>query len=179
MYDRENRNTYIYTNAEKHMSGSNVRFFFIMAPLLLLLLSCDREKNEVIPDITMDFTITFSDPEFFDLFYSPGTSALISSSHRHLGLGTAGYDGNGIIIYNTGLQGFEYAAYDRTCPHCLVNDEKSTAVNVDGVYAVCPVCATNYALGASGLPQSGPGRYYLKNYRTSFTGYSVRVWNRK
>lgn len=161
------------------MSGSNVKIFFIIAVTLLFTMSCDREKNEVIPDITIDFTITFSDPEFFDLYYSPGTSSLLSTAHRHLGLGTGGYDGNGIIVYNTGLQGFEYSAYDRTCPHCYVTESSSVAVNIDGVYAVCPRCATNYALGASGLPQSGPGQYYLKNYRTSFTGYSVRVWNKK
>jgi len=161
------------------MSGSNVKIFFIIAAALLLTMSCDREKNEVIPDITIDFTISFSDPEFFDLYYSPGTSALLSSTHRHLGLGTGGYNGNGIIIYNTGLQDFEYSAYDRTCPHCYVTEGASIAVNIDGVYAVCPRCTTNYALGASGLPQSGPGQYYLKNYRTAFTGYSVRVWNKR
>ena len=161
------------------MSVSNLRYFFLFSLLALFTISCDRDKNEVIPDITVDFTISFSDPEFFDLFYSPGTSALISSSHRHLGLGTSGFDGNGVIVYNTGLQGFEYAAFDRTCPHCYSTEEVSVAVNVDAVYAVCPRCSTNYALGASGLPQSGPGQYYLKNYHTSFTGYSVRVWNRK
>ncbi len=161
------------------MSGSNVKNFFIITAALLLTMSCDREKNEVIPDITIDFIITFSDPEFFDLYYSPGTSALISSAHRHLGLGTGGFDSNGIIVYNTGLQGFEFSAFDRTCPHCYVTDGASVAVIVDGVYAVCPRCATNYAMGASGLPQSGPGQYYLKNYRTAYTGYSVRVWNKK
>ncbi len=161
------------------MSVSNLRIFLLFTLVALPLISCDRDKNDVIPDITVDFTITFSDPEFFDLFYSPGTSVLISSAHRHLGLGTAGFDGNGIIVYNTGLQGFEYGAFDRTCPHCYANDDVSVAVNVDGVYAICPRCSTNYALGGSGLPQSGPGQYYLKNYHTSFTGYSVRIWNRR
>ena len=161
------------------MSVSNLRIFLLFTLVALPLISCDRDKNDVIPDITVDFTITFSDPEFFDLFYSPGTSVLISSAHRHLGLVTAGFDGNGIIVYNTGLQGFEYGAFDRTCPHCYANDDVSVAVNVDGVYAICPRCSTNYALGGSGLPQSGPGQYYLKNYHTSFTGYSVRIWNRR
>ncbi len=161
------------------MSVSNLRIFLLFTLVAMPLISCERDKNEVIPDITVDFTITFSDPEFFDLFYSPGTSVLLSSAHRHLGLGTAGFDGNGIIVYNTGLQGFEYGAFDRTCPHCYANDDVSVAVNVDGVYAICPRCSTNYALGGSGLPQSGPGQYYLKNYHTSFTGYSVRIWNRR
>lgn len=161
------------------MSVSKLKIFFIITASLLLTMSCDREKNEVIPDITVDFVIGFSDPEFFDLYYSPGTSVLIGASHRHLGLGTGGFDNNGIIVYNTGLQGFEYSAYDRTCPHCYATDGASVAVNLDGVYAVCPKCDTNYALGASGLPQSGPGQYYLKNYKTGYTGTNVRVWNNK
>ncbi|HNV66206.1 MAG TPA: hypothetical protein PLB07_03020 [Bacteroidales bacterium] len=161
------------------MSVSNLRIFLLFSLFTLLIISCDRDKNDVIPDITVDFTITSSDPEFFDLFNAPGTSALISSAHRHLGLGTAGFDGNGIIVYSTGLHGFEFPAFDRTCPHCYANNEVSVAVTVDGVYAICPECSTNYALGGSGLPQSGPGHYYLKNYRTSFSGYSIRVWNRR
>ena len=161
------------------MSVSNLRFFLLISLFALVTYSCDREKNDVIPDITVDFTINYTDPEFYDLFYAPGTSALLSSAHRHLGLGTAGFDGNGIIVYNTGIQGFEFSAYDRTCPHCYVTEDVSVAVNVDGLFIVCPRCSTEYAIASSGLPQSGPGRYYLKNYHTSFTGYSVRVWNRK
>ena len=161
------------------MSVSNLRFFLLISLFALVTTSCDREKNDVIPDITVDFTINYTDPEFYDLFYAPGTSALLSSAHRHLGLGTAGFDGNGIIVYNTGIQGFEFSAYDRTCPHCYVTEDVSVAVNVDGLFIVCPRCSTEYAIASSGLPQSGPGRYYLKNYHTSFTGYSVRVWNRK
>jgi hypothetical protein len=179
MIYHQSRNSYFYINVKMRMSGSNLEFFSIISSLLLLTMSCNRENNDVIPDITVDFTITFSDPEFFDLYYSPGTSALISSSHSHLGLGTGGFDNNGIIVYNTGLDGLEYAAFDRTCPHCYVTDNSSVAVNIDGVFAVCPKCSTNYALGSSGQPFSGPGQYYLKNYRTAFTGYSVRVWNRK
>ena len=161
------------------MSGSNVKNFFIITAALLLTMSCDREKNEVIPDITIDFIITFSDPEFFDLYYASGTSALISTAHRHLGLGTGGFDGNGIIIYNTGYQGFEFYAFDRTCPHCYVTESASVAVIIVGVFAVCPKGSTNYSLASSGQPYSGPGQYYLKNYRTAYTGYSVRVWNKK
>lgn len=146
---------------------------------LALVTSCNLDKNDVIPDMTVDFTITFSDPEFFDLYYSPLTSVLITSAHTHLGIGTGGYDNNGIIIFNSGIEGFEYYAFDRTCPHCYVTSSTSVAVNVDGITAICPQCGTVYALASSGMPQSGPGQYYLKNYHTVYSGYSLRVWNRK
>ena len=161
------------------MSGIKIRLFFLITATMLFITACEGDKNEVIPDITVDFTVFASDPEFFDLFYAPGTSALLSSSHRHLGLGTGGFDGNGVIVYNTGISDFEFSAFDRTCPHCYATESISTAVNTDGVTAVCPRCSTVYAFGASGMPQSGPGQYYLKNYRTAFSGSSVRVWNRK
>ncbi|MDF1560559.1 MAG: hypothetical protein P1P83_10175 [Bacteroidales bacterium] len=161
------------------MSGIKIRLFFLITATMLFLTACNSDKNEVIPDITVDFTVFASNPEFFDLFYAPSTSALLSSAHRHLGLGTGGFDGNGVIIYNTGFQGFEYYAYDRTCPHCYVTEAASVAVNIDGVFAICPRCTTNYSLAQTGQPYSGPGQYYLKNYRTAFSGNSVRVWNRK
>jgi len=161
------------------MSGIKIKLFFIITAALLFITACNSDKNEVIPDITVDFTIPSSDPEFFDLFFAPGTSALLSSSHRHLGLGTGGFDGNGIIVYNTGIRDFEFSAFDRTCPHCYATEGTSVAINIDGVSAICPRCSTVYAFGASGLPQSGPGQYYLKNYNTAFSGTAVRVWNRK
>jgi len=162
------------------LSVSNLRLFFVITLFVLLSSSCSREKNDIIPDITVDFTLYSSDPEFFDLFYTVGTSAVISSSHSYLGLGTGGFDGNGIIIYNTGDPYLTFYAYDRTCPHCYNLDGSSVAVSIDGIYAVCPQCNTNYALPSSGQPTTaGPGQYYLKNYNTSYSGSSIRVWNRK
>ncbi len=161
------------------MLVSKLKIFFILVIMQLAIISCHNQENDVIPDITVEFQISYSDPEFFDLFYSPGTSAIVSASQIYLGIGTGGFDNNGIIIYNTGMEGFEYAAFDRTCPHCYVNAGISVAVNVDVVFAVCPRCSTNYALASSGMPQSGPGQYYLKNYQTVFSGGSIRVWNKK
>ncbi len=164
------------------MFGSNLRLFLIVPALLLLTVACNRKKNDVIPDIRIDFTITYSDPEFYDLFNAAGNSSILTASHRHLGIGTGGYDGNGIIIYNTGNIDFnEFAAFDRTCPHCYATDDVSVAVNVDGIFVDCPRCLTTYALGSFGMPMEpndGPGRYPLKNYHTSFSGYTIRVWNR-
>ena len=56
----------------------------------------------------------------------------------------------------------------------------SIKVNIDptfSIYAICPKCGTKYALSAGGTPASGIGRYPLKNYRTSFDGRYVSVWN--
>jgi len=171
---------YLCINSDIRMSVSNIRLSFIIFPVLLLSSSCNRENNEVIPDITVDFTMYSSDPSFFELFSTIGSSVVLSSAYSYLGYGTGGYDGNGIIIYNTGDPYLTFYAYDRTCPHCWDNEGLSIAVNVDGIYAICPHCNTNYALPGSGQPtSSGPGQYYLKNYRTASSGSSLRVWNKK
>lgn len=164
------------------MSGIKIKLFSIVIFLVILMTSCNREKNDIIPDITVDFNINFSDPEFFDFFQNPGASILINGSHTYLypGIGTGGFDDNGIIIYNTGMDDFEYCAYDRTCPHCYTTKSLSIAVIIDGVYARCPECRTFYALPSFGTPTSaGPGQYPLKNYHTAITGGVLHVWNRK
>jgi len=163
-----------------HTQGSNLNIFFIITMTLFLTASCDLEKNDVIPDINIDFRMNlYSDPEFFDLYYTAGSYVIITAAHDHLGYGTGGFSENGIIIYNTGMEGFEFYAFDRTCPHCYVTNSEITAVNVDGVEAVCPVCDTKYLMGSTGMPYSGPGQYYLKNYHTSLSGPVLRVWNKK
>ena len=177
MYYGNQRNNYIYINAEKRMSGSNLRFFFIFAPLLLLTMSCDRDNYDVIPDVYVDFYVDLqSDVYFFDFVSAIGNSIYVSSATNNWGIRSAGYDGNGIILYHA--QPDEYYAYDRTCPHCFVADSISKAVNIDGIYAVCPRCSTNYFLSSYGQPFTGPSQYPLKNYRTGIYGNSLHVWNK-
>lgn len=142
--------------------------------LIILLPSCERNKNDVIPDTYVEFTLDIYD--FPDLS-SLGGSAIIDkneikiSDRRYAG----GNDDNGIIVYRSLPE--EFSAYDRTCPHDYVVNGLSVKVNIDFTLAVCPQCSTKYALSAGGTPYSGPGRYPLKNYKTRFDGRFVSVWN--
>jgi nitrite reductase/ring-hydroxylating ferredoxin subunit len=156
-------------------SDSKIRYFLFILALAFLLNSCNK-KNDVIPDVIVDFSVSLNDPQFIDL-RSFGSTVLIDANTNNLGIRAAGYDGNGIIIFS-GVD--EYYAYDRTCPHDYVLDGSSIRVNVDpsnSLNAICPKCGTNYALSAGGTPSKGVGQYPLKNYRTSFDGLNVRVWN--
>lgn len=169
--------SYFCKKPEMHPSGSNLKIFFIITAILILSLSCNRKENDPIPDVYTDFYVDLvSDPYFFDLASALGNSVIVSSSTNNWGAKSAGYDGNGIILYHSLPD--EYNAYDRTCPHCYVVNSLSIAVNIDGIYAVCPHCGTNYALPSFGAPSSGPGQYPLKNYRSAFTGQYLHVWNR-
>ena len=161
------------------LQKSKIRFFLILLTVVSTInISCNRDKFHPVPDVYVDFYIDLiSDPEFFDLTTLTG-SVLISSETNNWGSKAAGYDNNGIIVYHaTNDPGYEYFACDRTCPHCLVTNAESVAVNLDFTTAVCPRCSTLYMLPSFGTPYSGPGRYPLKNYRAQLSGQFLHVWN--
>lgn len=154
---------------------SKIRLFIITLTLAVILSSCNK-KNDVIPDVSVDFYLNINDPQFTNLNSFSGF-VLVNANTNNLGLWAAGYDGNGIIVF-AGVD--EFYAYDRTCPHDYAVNGQSIKVNVDqsnSLNAICPECETNYALAAGGTPSKGIGRYPLKNYRTSFDGRFIRVWN--
>jgi nitrite reductase/ring-hydroxylating ferredoxin subunit len=156
-------------------TGSKIKYFFISLALFLLPASCVNNKNDVIPDVYIDFTMDISHDILFRDLLSFGNSVIVNYLTNNWGSYSAGYDSCGIIVYRASEE--EFNAYDRTCPYDYVVNNKTVRVNVDFIQAVCPVCSTYYALSSFGSPVSGPGRYPLKNYKTSFDGRYVRVWN--
>jgi nitrite reductase/ring-hydroxylating ferredoxin subunit len=156
-------------------SISKIRYFLISVAFAVTLCSCNK-KNDVIPDVTIDFAIDINDPQF-TMLNSFGNIVLVNASTNNFGITAAGYGGNGIIIFS-GVD--EFYAYDRTCPHDYSTNGSSIKINIDplnSLNAICPTCNTNYSLSAGGVPTKGVGRYPLKNYKTSFDGRYVRVWN--
>jgi len=154
-------------------TDSKIRFFLIAVALSITLSSCNK-KNDVIPNVSVDFRIDLNDPEFVTLT-GIGNHAIVTSQTNNWGALSAGFNYNGIIVYTSDIDVFN--AYDRTCPHDYALNGASFKVNVDFTIAVCPQCSTKYSLSAGGVPFAGPGRYPLKNYRTSFAGGYIRVWN--
>jgi nitrite reductase/ring-hydroxylating ferredoxin subunit len=156
------------------MTGlSKIRFFFLTCILAMFLTQCEREKNDVIPDEYVSFTIDLRDfPALASMAGSDTVDAadLRVNDRRYAG----GFEGSGIIIYNSD---YGYLAFDRTCPHDYVNSSMVVRVKIDGLFATCPECKTTYALPNNGMPYSGPGKYYLKNYKTSFSSPYLMVWN--
>jgi nitrite reductase/ring-hydroxylating ferredoxin subunit len=153
---------------------SKIRFFLIIT-IFAVAVACNK-KNDVIPDVTVDFMLDINDPEFVQL-NAIGGSVTVDAGTNNWGIYAAGYNGNGIII-SRGVD--EFYAYDRTCPHDYAANEASVRINIDAsgfAKAVCPQCKTSYELISFGTPASGVGRYPLKNYKTSFDGRWIRVWN--
>jgi nitrite reductase/ring-hydroxylating ferredoxin subunit len=155
-------------------SSSKIRFFFISLTLLFIPLSCENKNNNVIPDVYVQFECRiYSDIIFWDL-QNYSSFVYVNYLTNNWGRYSAGYDSSGIIVYRSVD---DFYAYDRTCPHDYEINHKTVRINADFTQAVCPACSTVYSLAAGGQPISGPGRYPLKNYKTSFDGSTVRVWN--
>jgi len=138
--------------------------------------SCEHDKNDVIPDRYIDFTMNLNDIEFINLTSIFG-SVYVNASTNNWGQKAAGFNNNGIIVF-AGPEG-EFYAYDRTCPHDYFVSERSVRIDVVGIiFAECPVCKTRYALTSGGTPLAGgAGKHPLKNYRTSVMGNYLHVWN--
>lgn len=153
-------------------SFSKIGFFLFSLAFIVSMSSCSKAKNDVIPDVYVNFTLDIDDPEFVNLT-AIGCDT-VDARTNNWGTGAAGFNGNGIIIYNGGD---DFYAFDRTCPHDYEINGLSVKVKADFTIATCPQCGTIYSLSAAGTPASGVGQYPLKNYRTSFDGRFLRVWN--
>jgi nitrite reductase/ring-hydroxylating ferredoxin subunit len=154
---------------------SKIKLFFIILFIAFTGVSCN-EKNDIIPDVSVDFTMDINDPQFVQLNIIGG-SVMVNASTNNWGRYAAGFAGNGIIV-SRGVE--EFFAYDRTCPYEYALSGGSVKVNLDNTgfaKAICPQCKTTYELLSFGTPASGPGKYPLKNYRTTFDGRWLRVWN--
>lgn len=159
----------------KHIE-SKLRFFLILIILVILIDSCKKSELDVIPSVLVDFTLDLNDPEFLSLA-AITNYVLVDATTNNNGIYSAGYDGNGIIVYRAGLD--EFFAFDRTCPHDYALNGTSVAVDTvtNENFVICPICDSKYILPSFGSPSEGPSKYPLKIYRTSFDGRFVRVYN--
>ena len=137
-----------------------------------ILVQRRQSSHHLLLSLFLNFVLDLSDPEFINLT-SIGSDT-VDANTNNWGSGAAGFDGNGIIVFNGGD---DFYAFDRTCPHDYDANGMSVKVIIDFTIAVCPYCGTTYSLSASGTPASGVGKYPLKNYKTSFDGRFVKVWN--
>jgi nitrite reductase/ring-hydroxylating ferredoxin subunit len=72
-----------------------------------------------------------------------------------------------------------YHAADLCCPNCV---NKTKPVEVDGLYAVCPICGEAFDLSYGyAFPTKGITKYPLRQYQAiynnSSAGYTLRITN--
>lgn len=60
----------------------------------------------------------------------------------------------------------QYSAFDLCCPHCV---ERYVPIEVEGMFATCPVCGEEYDLSYGyGVPTKGIAQNYLKAYKWNY-----------
>lgn len=148
----------------KSKTSKIIRFSIICSISLILFSSCGDERENNIPYVYVSTSIDMQNPVYLELL-NVGGSAYINNE---------GYNGNGIIVYHSGID--EFKAYDRTCTFQV---ERSCAIetNEDSfITAVCPCCESEFEL-SYGTVSKGPASTPLKEYRTSFDGSILHIFN--
>lgn len=141
------------------MTIRKILFLFLIGIVFLFVNSCDKDENETaIPYVYVDFLIY---PNTLD-YIADGQWAYVSGGYK------------GIIIYRP--MNDQFMAYERACPFDPLVEGARVEVESSGIIAVDSVCGSRFLL-TDGTPIAGPAGIPLKQYRTSYDGFVLRVYN--
>ena len=133
--------------------------YFALFFVLMLLVSCDKEKEQdEIPYVYVNFVIY---PNTID-FIPEGGYVTLSGGYK------------GLIIYRPFSD--QFMVFERACPYDPLEDNARVNVEDNGVIAVDTVCGSRFLL-TDCSPIEGPARRALKQYRSRYDGYSLQVSN--
>lgn len=77
----------------------------------------------------------------------------------------------GVVVYVDNNN--QYSAFDLCCPHCI---SKNNPCEIDGCFAVCPICGEQYDLSFGyGLPVQGISHEALRKYKSDFNGTRLYI----
>jgi len=127
--------------------------------LILSIWGCAKEN--VLPDLPVNFSAPISDPRLNRLSTGGGAVAI------------NGYGLAGLIIYRR-IDG-AYMAYDRCS---TVNPEQRNPLVIDepSITATDPVSGAKYLL-EDGSPAKAPAKSFLKRYQVILAGNTIHVTN--
>lgn len=132
---------------------------YIFSILLLLLpISCDKEREHPVPFVHVDFHIRIGTTQYIELNHITGYAYF-----------TGGW--RGIIVYRSAET--EFKAYDRSCPFHPYEDNAFVRVDQDWL-ATCPECSSMFELNF-GSVVDGPSKHPLREYRTFFNYPDLQV----
>jgi len=133
----------------------------IIITFIIIAISCNKGNNDVIPLVTVDLYIHTNDPMFIDLNAVGGWIYLTGGSR-------------GIIVYRSSNTDFK--AYDRHCTYQPTNSCALVSVEVNNITGLDDCCGSRFLL-ADGSVSNGPATIPLKQYRTTFDGSVLHIFN--
>jgi len=134
--------------------------FLMLFVSLIFMNSCSKEQQSI-PDVYVNFMVNPSSAQYANLNPVGGWYYV-----------TGGY--RGILLYHFSQD--EFLAYDRACTY---DYQKATAIvemEASGITVVDPTCGSKYII-LDGSPFEGPAKNSLKQYRTSYEGGYLNVFN--
>jgi nitrite reductase/ring-hydroxylating ferredoxin subunit len=142
---------------------SSYNVFLTVGLFFFLLPGCSKtsENANDIPYVAVNFSINPNSTEYIRLNTVDGWEYL-----------TGGY--RGILVFRKSVN--EFVSFERACPYDWQNTNARIVVDTSGITAYCPVCKSKYIL-LDGTPYSGPSRYPLKQYQTSYDGNLLYISN--
>ncbi len=146
------------------MRYKSIIYFSGILLLLGTFTSCNRERQVPIPYVYVNYTVYLNNPSNSHLRV-PGSYLLLPN------------EGNlGIILYRRTLGEIDdFIALDLTCTNEPLGSCK-VEIDETGFYLVCPCCGSKYSIW-DGLVAAGPAVWSLKEYATSMTISTVRIYN--
>jgi nitrite reductase/ring-hydroxylating ferredoxin subunit len=146
------------------MSYRSIIYFSSILLLLGGLSSCNRERQIAIPYVYVNYWVYLNLPSNNNL--REPNSYLILPKEGNLG----------IILYRRTLgEVDDFIALDLTCTNEPLGTCK-VAIDDTGFYLVCPCCGSKFSIW-DGLVAAGPAKWSLKEYATSLTISTVRIYN--
>ena len=144
------------------MKFINKKIAFIVFFIGFFLIQCNKDKNEVVPNVYVNFTIYINEPDFAEL-NAIGNSVMVTGGAK------------GIILYRNSLN--EIFAYDRCCTYKPSDDKEYIQLLEQGSPIVVDSnCGSKFNL-VDGSVINGPAVLPLKKYNSDFDGNSVHVYN--
>ncbi len=148
--------------------------YIIILFITTLFISCENPNyRSSVPSVPVNFTLNITS-EYPHFIVDNGFQTITVTQSRY----EREYVGYAGLLLWIAMDG-NYHAADLCCPHCL---KPNKPVEIDGIYAVCPICNEQFDLSYGlALPTQGFTHEPLRKYRTiintSVTGLTLRVIN--
>ena len=128
---------------------------------VLLLSSCSENTTSTIPDHPVRLQLDLRG-EYNMLLGSFGASLVFDKRIKETD--RIGFGG---VLVCTNYEG-KYLAFDLACPY---EAKQNVRVKVDGFYAVCDECGSQFDIYTSefAFPDKGPSKQGLKKYKTALS----------
>jgi len=148
----------------KFNNRAKILFSMIFIFAALFFSNCDKDDSvSPVPNKYINIYINPNSTQYINLNTVGGWVYL-----------TDGVGGKGLIVYRIGID--EFKAFDRTCTYDADLTDAIVEVEPSGITVIDSLCGSRYIL-LDGSVATGPATIPLKEYRTTYDGNLLHIYN--